>query len=438
MILNIKDITKEEENRIKHWNKFPAMVIRDELKARFIKGQEEFTPADMLHYLEYTNQAANINTMLNLIPEGKEAEFKEAVCTAVAGRIMAPINIKKTNEIAQRGNFVDELNIANEIDKVVPSTAWKYSVFEAKSNADLQANPDLTKYNMVVCDFKGKTEFADLDKLPKKMIIKGDIDLDWMGLEELPDLSNVIVKGNFDCGNNYITSLKGAPKEVGGDFDCSHCWNLTSLKGAPKEVGGDFNCFGCKNITSLKGAPKIVGGKFDCIWCENLTSLEGAPEKVGGNFDCGWCKNLTSLKGAPKYVGGNFDCSKCNNLKTLEGAPKYIGSDFDCEGCISLTSLKGVREKVGRDFICTECKNLKSLEGAPEKVGGSFVCDCCVNLKSFVGGPKYVEGNFRYTSHVIRYHREFKHETKLSSFEVMPEYIGGDLSISGCGKKYLA
>ena len=301
MILNIKDITKEEENRIKHLNKFPAMVIRDELKARFIKGQEEFTPADMLHYLEYTNQAANINTMLNLIPEGKEAEFKEAVCTAVAGRIMAPINIKKTNEIAQRGNFVDELNIANEIDKVVPSTAWKYSVFMAKSNADFQANPDLTKYNMVVCDFKGKTEFADLDKLPKKMIIKGDIDWSKMGLEELPDFSNVKVKGNFDCYGNNLTALRGAPSEVGGYFDCS--WNkLTTLEGAPCKVERHFNC--CSNLlTNLRGAPSVVRGDFRCNK-NKLVNLEGAPRKVGRDFDCNNNK-LTSLSGKPRKILSN-------------------------------------------------------------------------------------------------------------------------------------
>lgn len=28
------------------------------------------------------------------------------------------------------------------------------------------------------------------------------------------------VNGSFDCSSNQLTSLEGAPKEVGGDFYC--------------------------------------------------------------------------------------------------------------------------------------------------------------------------------------------------------------------------
>jgi magnesium-transporting ATPase (P-type) len=38
----------------------------------------------------------------------------------------------------------------------------------------------------------------------------------------------------------YLIS-KGAPEEVGNDFDCSYN-ALTSLEGAPKKVRGDFQC----------------------------------------------------------------------------------------------------------------------------------------------------------------------------------------------------
>jgi hypothetical protein len=33
--------------------------------------------------------------------------------------------------------------------------------------------------------------------------------------------------------------LEGAPKEVGGDFNCSYN-DLTSLEGAPEKIGGTF------------------------------------------------------------------------------------------------------------------------------------------------------------------------------------------------------
>ena len=50
-----------------------------------------------------------------------------------------------------------------------------------------------------------------------------------------------VVTGNFRCSHNNLTSLTGAPNEVGGYFSCSYN-NLTSLAGAPNTVGGDFYC----------------------------------------------------------------------------------------------------------------------------------------------------------------------------------------------------
>jgi hypothetical protein len=91
------------------------------------------------------------------------------------------------------------------------------------------------------------------------------------------------VEGSFDCYNNNLTSLEGAPEYVGGDFTCSDN-NLTSLKGAPKYVGGDFRCPD-NSLTSLRGAPKYVGGSFNC-YRASLASLEGLPEYIGYDFYC--------------------------------------------------------------------------------------------------------------------------------------------------------
>ena len=86
------------------------------------------------------------------------------------------------------------------------------------------------------------------------------------------------VKGNFDCSELGLTSLKGAPLLVYGDFDCSKN-KLTSLKDAPMKVGGDFDCSN-NNLTSLKDAPMKVGGNF---YSSNnpLTSSKGRTV-VGG------------------------------------------------------------------------------------------------------------------------------------------------------------
>lgn len=62
--------------------------------------------------------------------------------------------------------------------------------------------------------------------------------------------------------------------------------------------GGKYEGSICcpENLTSLRGAPRIVTGEFVCHRCR-ITTLRGAPEKVGGNFSCAETK-LTDLKGA--------------------------------------------------------------------------------------------------------------------------------------------
>ena len=111
------------------------------------------------------------------------------------------------------------------------------------------------------------------------------------------------VTGDFNCAyTRTLTSLEGAPEKVGGFFGCTYT-NITSLKGAPSEVGDDFYCTNIKTLTSLKWAPKKVGGHF---WCDStkITSLEGSPEKVGGHFFCNNTK-ITSLNGIGE-VGGRI------------------------------------------------------------------------------------------------------------------------------------
>ena len=65
------------------------------------------------------------------------------------------------------------------------------------------------------------------------LLVQGNITIDGRQLTELPDLSAVVVTGDFHCHYTSITSLKGAPREVGGDFWCFNC-KLTSLDGAPQ------------------------------------------------------------------------------------------------------------------------------------------------------------------------------------------------------------
>ena len=168
------------------------------------------------------------------------------------------------------------------------------------------------------------------------------------------------ITGDFDCSGLGLTSLKGAPQEVGGSFNCSGN-QLNSLEGAPQKVGGYFWCY-VSQLTSLKGAPKTVDGSFYC-YGNKLTSLEGAPTEVGGDFECS-NNQFTSLKGAPQIVRRNFYCSS-SKLTSLKGAPQTIGWDFRCPDN-QLTSLEGAPQIVGRDFYCYHNPNLQSLEGIGE------------------------------------------------------------------------
>lgn len=91
----------------------------------------------------------------------------------------------------------------------------------------------------------------NLYKLAKGFIIKGNLDLSGMGLTTLPDLSDVVVEGDFNCSDNKLTSLKGAPKKIGGDFDFSKN-NIHDTDMHLGDIGGqikyDANPFVITNI----------------------------------------------------------------------------------------------------------------------------------------------------------------------------------------------
>ncbi len=99
-----------------------------------------------------------------------------------------------------------------------------------------------------------------------------------------PQTGLVDVNGIFDCSEQDLTDFKGVRfGVVGWRFLCTNN-QLTSLEGAPQEVGGWFNCAD-NQLTSLEGAPQRVGGGFNCA-DNQLTTLEGAPQEVGGLFSC--------------------------------------------------------------------------------------------------------------------------------------------------------
>lgn len=147
--------------------------------------------------------------------------------------------------------------------------------------------------------------------------------------------SPLMVKGKFQCGNNYLQTLKGGPDEVDDTFACQGN-ELTTLEGGPSQVDGTYNC-SSNQLTDLKGAPKVIGSSFNCS--DNyLTSLEGAPFEIGGAFECA-NNRLTSLKGVHlliKKMKGNFNAIENPFESHLLGV-LYI------KGCAHLMLVDGKR-----------------------------------------------------------------------------------------------
>jgi len=234
-----------------------------------------------------------------------------------------------------------------------------YQLFESKTGLTKSQEEFLDSYTGGTWSYNPATGLVD---------VEGDFDCSYEKLKDLKGVRFGKVSGRFYCKKNELTSLEGAPQEVGWSFDCQNN-SLTSLAGSPQEVGGSFVC-SYNKLTSLKGAPQEVGRDFICH-DNKLTSLKGAPQEVGGSFSCN-NNQLTTLAGAPQEVGGYFNCA-FNKLTSFAGGPQEVGGYFKCY-YNKLTSLEGAPQEVGEGFDCSD-NELTSLAGAPQEVGGYFSCD---------------------------------------------------------------
>jgi hypothetical protein len=150
----------------------------------------------------------------------------------------------------------------------------------------------------------------------------GLVDVDGMFYcvhQNLTDFKGVrfgVIRGSFIVSHNELTSLKGAPQEVVGDFSCDKN-KLTSLEGAPREIRNNFYCRDNK-LTSLEGASQTICKNF---YCDNnqITSLEGAPNlRAGGRL---------SFSGNPVGKYDNSDLIIFYKIKVLSGERWFIEGD---------------------------------------------------------------------------------------------------------------
>ena len=132
-----------------------------------------------------------------------------------------------------------------------------YQIFEASASAPAALTQEQIDWLDECADWSWKlnpsTGLIDVD---------GDFDCREQGLTDLKGVKFGKVGERFDCEDNHLTSLVGAPQSVGGGFYCDRN-RLTTLVGAPQKVGGDF--WGHRNqLTSMVGAPQTVKGSFYC------------------------------------------------------------------------------------------------------------------------------------------------------------------------------
>ncbi len=152
----------------------------------------------------------------------------------------------------------------------------------SKDSIDIKHSKQIEFFSGLVWDKDGKF-YSVYDKLPKdKKYETGNFQLD-KTYHEIPDFSNVHVKGDFFVTSKRLSSLKGAPSKVDGDFVCTMN-NLQSLEGAPEFVGGNFSC-SFNRLTSLENGPKKVGGYYTCCYNPKLKN-DKCSTKVGKEFLC--------------------------------------------------------------------------------------------------------------------------------------------------------
>ena len=117
-----------------------------------------------------------------------------------------------------------------------------------------------------------------------KKIIKGNVDLSDIWMDELPDFLAVDeLQGNLSIDQHKypsLISLKNSPTLVNGTVVINST-NITNLEGSPQMILNNFELDANTKLSSLKGAPRYIAGNFDIQFSEGLRSLDhGWPEKV--------------------------------------------------------------------------------------------------------------------------------------------------------------
>lgn len=253
----------------------------------YLKSQEFYK--SYINTLSKAVEWKKNNSLKNVIDEQDRASLQGTLHVMDFADGMSIVQLTSPEALAYEGKYMNHCIGGDGYAKVISNDTIKiYSLrdkndkphvtFTVSLNEETQKNeitecsgkgnkPPITKYCSYLRKFikakkldisKGEEIYVGLIKLydeetkkslyyslfnvPKnrKFTYYGDLYLEQMQLTELPDLSNVTIKGDFSCSQNELTKLKGAPLKVTGAFDCS-CNPLPSLQGVSPCT--EVNCF---------------------------------------------------------------------------------------------------------------------------------------------------------------------------------------------------
>lgn len=158
-----------------------------------------------------------------------------------------------------------------------------------------------------------------------RVSVSGSVFLSGLNLTDLPLNFNIVEK-DFLCNDNRLTSLKGCPEIVYGNFNISDN-KLVNLNYFPKCVNKSIILENNK-LTSLKGCPEVINGDFNCSY-NLLTSLNYFPLVVknnlyilGNNFDFENDKFNTVVKG--DFIFNDITFDKVSKILFIEEVKKNI------------------------------------------------------------------------------------------------------------------
>ena len=150
-------------------------------------------------------------------------------------------------------------------------------------------------------------------------IIKGNVDLDYLYLKELPEFLSSIdkIEGYLSICFNEFKTLKNCPREVGESFYTSNNNKISNLVGGPVKVNKNYLAHNCKDLISLEGIPEVIGGDLRITSNYKLLDFSYFPKKINGDFEVG------------HYLGGNLTFPDKFN-------EKYFRSICDIKGEVKI------------------------------------------------------------------------------------------------------